>query len=371
MRVLDCGCSHADADSVVAALRDGGWRVSIDRVERAADVVRRLRGRMCDLALVDAGAMGFRTERIVRAVRIAAPAAAAVVVSVPPDASRIAALVRAGAQDVVTASDGPVCGEPCGRIAALGARSVSARLAQERLAVLESACRRLSKERAALEAQVMQMASGLASAEHEAVEREARASMASEFRTLVAQETDIESVISLGGHYLVARMGATNAALFVMDHDRWRLGGYVRDDLARRAAGGLLDHLADVWCTRIAAQADAVRVSPSEPVPQGWGGLAGLLPGRQVLAFACRSAAAHGVSQAAPASALIAPQLQPASAVVVLFREVTRPFGPECLRTADALAPALGAAIDRVRRVLSRARPSWPAEPPGEARGQD
>lgn len=370
MRVLDCGCRADDIDGIANALREGGWRVSLDRVERAPDAVRRMRGRMCDLAVIDASTIGARTERVVRALRIAAPTAAAVVVSVPPDARRIAALMRAGAQDVIAAGEDTVEGAPCERIAALGARAVSSRLAQERLAVLESACRRLSRERAALEAQVMQMASGLASAEHDAVEREARASMTSEFRTLVAQETDIESVISLGGHYLVARVGATNAALFVIDHERWRLGGYVRDDLARRAAGGLLDHLADAWCSRIAAQQEMVRVSPSEPIPQGWGGLAGLLPGRQVLAFACRGSAA-GVSHAAPANALVAPQLQPASAVVVLFREVTRPFGPECTRAADALAPAFGAAIDRVRRVLSRARPSWPAEPPGEARGQD
>ena len=41
------------------------------------------------------------------------------------------------------------------------------------------------------------------------------------------------------------------------------------------------------------------------------------------------------------------------------------------LPVGSAVAPVLGAAIDRVRRVLSRARPSWPAEPPGEAREQD
>ncbi len=357
VRVLDCGCAPHETDAVLCGLRGAGWRIALDRADSATAAIRKLRGRTFDLALIDYGTIGARTPRVARAVRIASPNASVLVTSVPEDVAVIAQLVRAGVHDVLPGGSDWSAPELAECIRTHASRAVASRLAQERLTVLESACRRLSRERAELEAQVLQMASGLAAAEQAACEREERAALSSEFRTLVAQETDIDSVISIGGHYLVARMGATNAALFVLDSDRWRLGGYVRDDLARRAAGGLLDHIADTWCTRIAAHAGCVRISPAEPAPDGWAALSGLLPGRHVLAFAC-----YGQE-----GALIAHPV----AAVVLFRDASRPFGPECVRAAEALGPAFGASIDRVHRVLSRARPSWPAEPPGESRGTD
>lgn len=357
VRVLDCGCNPIETDAVLCGLRSAGWRIALDRTDRAQAAIRKLRGRAFDLVLLDHAAIGARTQRIVRAARVASPSASIIVTSAPEDVASIAQMVRAGVHDMVPARSDWSAPDLAECVRALAARAVASRLANERLTVLESACRRLSRERAELEAQVLQMASGLAAAEQAACEREERAALSSEFRTLVAQETDIDSVISIGGHYLVARMGATNAALFVLDSERWRLGGYVRDDLARRAAGGLLDHIADAWCARIAAHAGCVRISPAEPAPEGWSALSGLLPGRHVLAFAC-----YGQE-----GALIAHPV----ATVVLFRDASRPFGPECGRAAEALGPAFGASIDRVRRVLSRARPSWPAEPPGEARGSD
>jgi DNA-binding NarL/FixJ family response regulator len=357
VRVLDCGCAPSETDAVLCGLRGAGWRIALDRVDRASAAIRKLRGRIFDLVLLDWASLGMRTCRVARAVRIASPGARIIVTSAPEDVAAIAQLVRAGVHDLIPAGSDWSAPDVVGCVRDLAAHAVASRLAHERMTVLESACRRLSRERAELEAQVLQMASGLAAAEQDACEREERAALSSEFRTLVAQETDIDSVISLGGHYLVARMGATNAALFVLDSERWRLGGYVRDDLARRAAGGLLDHIADTWCSRLAAQSGCVRISPAEAAPGGWAALSGLLPGRHVLAFACYgqegSLVAHPV------------------AAVVLFRDASRPFGPECVRAADALAPAFGASIDRVRRVLSRARPSWPAEPPGEARGSE
>lgn len=357
VRVLDCGCAAREADAVLCCLRGAGWRIALDRADRATAAVRKLRSRAFDLVLLDHAALGTRTGRVARAVRMASPGASLLVTSSPEDVATIAQLMRAGVHDAIPQRSDWSAPELVDCVRTLAARAVASRLAHERLTVLESACRRLSRERAELEAQVLQMASGLAAAEQAACEREERAALSSEFRTLVAQETDIDSVISIGGHYLVARMGATNAALFVLDGDRWRLGGYVRDDLARRAAGGLLDHVADAWCTRIAAHAGCVRISPAEPAPEGWAALSGLLPGRHVLAFAC-----YGQE-----GALIAHPV----AAVVLFREASRPFGPECVRAAEALGPAFGASIDRVRRVLSRARPSWPAEPPGETRGSE
>jgi DNA-binding NarL/FixJ family response regulator len=357
VRVLDCGCAPHETDLVLCGLRGAGWRIALDRADRPTSAVRKLRGRVFDIVLVDHASMGHRTARLVRAACSASPSSSVIVTTAPEDAVEIARLVRSGAKDVIPPLSDWSSPEIVACMRDLADRAVAARLAHERLAVLESACRRLSRERAELEAQVLQMASGLAAAEQVACEREQRAAMSTEFRTLVAQETDIDSVISIGGHYLVARMGATNAALFVLDSDRWRLGGYVRDDLARRAAGGLLDHVADTWCTRIAAHHGCIRISPAEPAPDGWAALSGLLPGRHVLAFAC-----YGQE-----GALIAHPV----AVVVLFRDASRPFGPECVRAADALGPAFGASIDRVRRVLTRARPSWPAEPPGDQRGQD
>ncbi len=330
-----------------AAGADAGWTVRVDRIGSARAALGWIRGRTIDVVVIDQASVGPRSKRVAWIVRKVHPDARIVVVGELESASAVAACVRAGVNDWIETDEWNRDADVATRFAREIEQAVRSRVRTDRLAVLEGACRRLTIERRALEERLGGAVATLAGAEESARDREGIASMQAECRTLLAQESEPEGVITVSTQYIIARVGVCNAAVFLMDQQGYRLAGYVRDDLARRAAGGFIEHLAEVWCERIAAHAECVRFGPCDPPPGRFAELAGLLPGRSVMAFAC-------------------PVLheQRGGAVIVLFRDGQRPFSSDFEKVASAVAPALASNLARVQRVLTRAQPQWPRAAP-------
>ncbi|MSQ90844.1 MAG: hypothetical protein EXS01_05560 [Phycisphaerales bacterium] len=309
--------------------------------------MRWVRGREIDFIVLECAALGAHARRVVRALRKTFASAGIVIVGELPGAAQVTDFFRSGITDWIEPSAWSDEHALQPRITCEIEKAVAARVALERFTVLEGACRRLTHERRTLQQKLGGACANLADAEENARDREGIAAMQAECRTLLAQESELESVVELSTQYLIARVGPTNAAIFLMDRGQYRLAGYVRDDLARRAAGGLTEHLASAWCERIVAHGEVVRFGPCDPPSARFAELAGVLPGRAVFAFAC-------------------PNLDPAhgTAIVVLFRDGARPFSPEFTKVARAVGPAFASNLARVRRVLSRAQPQWPRESP-------
>lgn len=333
-----------------AAGMNAGWTVRVDRIATARAALGWVRGRSIDVVVIDHASVGERTCRVAWIFHKFFPSARVVVVGDLPSASVVTECFRAGASDWIESDEWKHDQGVAVRFAKEIELAVSARVRAERLAVLENACRRLTAERRTLEAKLGGAFANLAGAEESARDREGVASMQAECRTLLAQESEVEAVVELTTQYVIARVGVTNAAVFLLDQGQYRLAGYVRDDLARKSAGGLIEHLAGVWCERISAHEECVRFGPSDPPPGRFAELAGLLPGRAVFAFAC-------------------PKMneRQGNAVVILFRDGQRPFSPEFERVARAVAPAFASNLARVQRVLTRAQPEWPREAPDES----
>ncbi|MSR45092.1 MAG: hypothetical protein EXS15_07050 [Phycisphaerales bacterium] len=323
------------------------WALRLDRVHSARDAIRWARGRTVDAIAIDHAHVGERMDRMVRALRSLFPSAAILLVGEFPSAERVAEFFRLGITDWISPSQWSDDVGIQRRVTHAIESAVTGRVRSERVAVLEGACRRLTRERRVLEERLGGACATLAGAEENARDREGIASMQAECRTLLAQESEVESVVELSTQYLIARVGPTNAAVFLMDHGQYRLAGYVRDDLARRAASGLIEHLASVWCAKLVAYGEVVRFGPCDPPSARFAELAGVLPGRSVFAFAC-------------------PNIDPGhgSAIVVLFRDGQRPFSCEFTKVARAVGPAFASGLARVRRMLTRAQPQWPRESP-------
>ena len=297
---------------------------------------------MIDFVVIDFALVASRTQRMVQLARKSFPTAGVIVVGELPSACTLISLFREGLSDWIEPAEWAGASMPS-RICTALEHSMVVRVRAERTAVLENACRRLTSERKILQEKLGGACANLADAEEVARDREGIAAMKAECRTLLAQESEVESIVELSMQYLIARVGPTNAAVFLMDQGQYRIAGYVRDDLARRAAGGLVDHLASLWCPRIAAFDEIIRFGPCDPPSARLAEFAGVLPGRAVLAFAC-------------------PNLDPINgcAVVVLFRDGQRPFSPELTKVVHAVGPAFASGLARVRRVLMRAQPQWP-----------
>ena len=334
-------CDASDALQVILST------ARVDRVQSASDAISWIRGRSIDMIVIDQAMIGERTARLVATLRGKFPSAGIVLVGELPSASIVAEFFRMDITDWIDPEHWANQALISNRVASEIEKAMIDRVSCERLVVLENAYRRLTQERKSLEEKLGGACANLAGAEESARDREGIASMQTECRMLLVQESEVESIVELSTQYLIARVGPTNAAIFLQDQGQYRLAGYVRDDLARRAAGGLVDHLASLWCARIAVHSGVVRFGPSEPPSARFAEFAGVLPGRSVFAFAC-------------------PNLDSTTGgpVVVLFRDGQRPFSSDLKNVALAVGPAFTSGLARVRRILTRAQPEWPKESP-------
>jgi hypothetical protein len=344
-------CAPAAGPLEVVCSREG-WDLRIDRAPSVNEAIRSLRARGADLVVVDFDCLGTRGRWMALAARLAQPNAATIAVGERPSASSLKSCLRAGVAEWVDAEEWTVEDALIERLCALLTRAVTQRVGADRITVLESACRRLSEERASLQKQLGGACASLAGAEDAIRDREAIAAMQAECRTLFAQETESEAIVELAANYIVSRVGPTNAALLVGDGERYRLAAYVRDDMARRSAGGIIEHISSQWASCIAAESEPIVINEGRASHQGFEGLIGVLPGRAALAFA------GGAGSGAQARACVA-----------LFRDAARPFGPSDTLVAKAVGGALQDALERTDRILNRAKPGWPTESPepGEA----
>lgn len=341
------GRSSPSATPIEEAGCTAGWALRLERVTIARRAIQLARAHPVDLVVLDFSSQPTNARRLIAAMRKLNPACAIVVVGGLGSPQATVECFRAGATDWIDPDSWKSNDEIHRKISAWLESSISRRLSGDRLAVLEAACRKLTQDRVQLEQRLGGAAANLAGSEEVARDREVVASMQAEFRMILSQEVEVESIIELTANYMIAKVGPTNAAIFTLEEERYRLAGYVRDDLSRKGAGGLIEHIGSSWCHAIAKEQHAVSFDPMTIAPDGYAKLAGVIPGRCVLAFACPTE-----------------KLDAAPAVIVLFRDGQRPFGPDALQMARAVGAVLSGGIERVRRVLSRAQPQWPKETP-------
>ncbi len=347
-RVLLVGTSaHLSAGPFEALVAKGGISVRLERAKTPAEIVRALRNPSLDLLVIDHDSLGLRGVRVAGAARRAHPTAVIIGVGECPAPASFKGYLQHGLAEWAMSSEWAESAAFVTRLKVVLAAAMNERIGKERLAILEATCRRLSHDRGSLEKRLGSTCAKLAEAESQTLDREATAMLTGECRALLSQEIEQGPIVELAANFLVTHTGPTNAALFVRDGQQFRLAAYVRDDLAKRSAGGILEHLCAEWSPAIARLSEPTAITEGEPV-QGWlQGLSGVLPGRSVVVIPCR-----------------APGVLEAAAVVVLFRSPQRPFGPDAMRAAKAAGLALGVALGKVDRIATRAKPSWPAEAP-------
>lgn len=215
---------------------------------------------------------------------------------------------------------------------------------ERRINRLRDMCRKLNAANMESSRQVEVLCQDLANAYEDIADQLNEVAMASEFRTLLGQELELEGLLRTAMEYLLSKIGPTNAAVFLPDpHGEYSLGAYVNYNCPRENADVLLDHLCRVVCPQMEAETEIVRFNDAAELAEWLGADAAFLAACDVVAFHCK-------------------QGDDCLAVMVLFRDRRNPFAENLPSIIDTLRPIFARQVSSVIRVHHRARPQWPRE---------
>lgn len=317
--------------AIGAALSD--WRHEV--VETVDAARRALATGAYDAALVAAELPAALD--LVRDVAGAEAGVAVIVVAERPSVDLAMEAMRAGAADIL--SPRLPASECQGRVRRAIGRSARVRDLDLRIERLQKVCRKLNEARHQVTQQMGMLCNDLVEAYQELTDQVSNVSLASEFNSLIRQELDVESLLRTVLEFTLAKVGPTNAAVFLpATSSDFSLGAYVNYDCPKDTADVLLDHLANIVPARMEGREGIVTCSSAPELERLLGSDAHWLADCEAVAFNCR----HDGETLA---------------VVILFRDRSTPFAPAFLPTLRILADLFGRQLARVIRVHHRHLP--------------
>jgi len=258
--------------------------------------------------------------------------------------------MRAGVADLITGEEN--ASELANRMRRAAERAMHAENRRRREERLRQLAQRLNDARHDVSRQVRGLCQDLVEAYQEVTDNMTRLTIAAEFSSMIRNELDVETLLRTALEFILAKVGPTNAAVFLPStSDEYSLGAYVNYDGPKDTTEMLLDHLAAVIPERIEGEDEIVRLTGERELVRRFGEGAEWLGEANLLAFACRDE-------------------DECLAVVVLFRDIDSEFDERAEAVCRALANLFGQQLGRVIRIHHRHLPpeNWglPGESPDE-----
>jgi DNA-binding response OmpR family regulator len=267
-------------------------------------------------------------------------ACAVIMIAADPTFDLASRALRAGALDLLSTKAASGGGDGLGAAVARALeRTSTARRREERIRRLTEVCRRLNESRRELSSHVSGLCGDMVSAFQELADQVNNITIASEFKGLIRQELDVESLLRTALEYILAKCGSTNAAVFLPSGSgEYSLGAYVNYDCPKEALDMMLEHLAGVVAPRM-EDATEMRVLPAESdLAEFLGDDAHWLADSGAVTFSCRDK-------------------DECLAVVLLFRDRRTPFSPTALETMRVISGIFGQQLARIVRIHHRHLP--------------
>jgi FixJ family two-component response regulator len=276
------------------------------------------------------------------------PATATVLVVDEMRTEDVLSAMRAGAVDVVPLTARPA--EIGARCREALSRREAAREHDSRVLRLRRVCRGLNGARRELNSQVSSLCNDLVDAYQELSDRMVRVTIASEFQSVVRQELDVESLLRSALEFVLAKIGPTNAAVFLpASSEEFSLGAYVNYDCPKDTAEMLFEHLADTIAPRMVEVEGVRSLSGQGDLCAYFGPEAHWLGEACALAFSC-----HHDDECL--------------AVGLLFRDERSGFDDDAIELIDTISRIFGRQLGRVIHLHHR---HLPREQWGLQGGQD
>ncbi|MBU6413721.1 MAG: hypothetical protein KGS45_09610 [Planctomycetes bacterium] len=264
------------------------------------------------------------------------PSIALIVRTQTPTLELAAVAMRSGACDVIdtklTGTDLVLrLAEALRRTSLLRARDERSRQRVQRLLRL---CRHLSTAREEVARQVGSLCNDLAGAYRDLTEKMVTSTVSSEFSAIVRQELDLEDLLRTVLEYVLAKVGATNAAIFLpASSGDYTLGAYVNYDCPKDTSEVLFDHLADALAPKFAGERMISTYNTASDLTRKLGDHAQWISDSALMVAPCRAATPG--------------QPEECLAIIALFRDRRSPFGED-------LTPLMRIISDLFARQLAR-----------------
>lgn len=311
-----------------------------------ADAIAMARDEPCDLVIIDRDLPGEDGLEVLEQLGSAAHALSGVVIVEAPSADDAVRAMRAGACDLI--SPRTRTSEVMRRVEAAAHRAERNRRREQRIDRLKKLCHTLNGAREQVSGQVGELCNDLVEAYRDMSEQLTDVRMTGELGALLRQELEIEGLLRTTLEYTLARLGPTNAAIFLpASAGEFSLGAYVNHDVPKDHAEVMLDHLADSLAPSFQEQEGVHAVCGPAEMHAWLGADAHWMEERTLLVHSCR-------------------RDDECLAVVALFRDTTRPFSEEQVRTVQIVVELFTAQLERVIRIHHRHLPKnqWGAYDP-------
>ncbi len=241
--------------ALAAAIRRQFAKLGIECETRtdARRALASLREQPWDLLVVDDTFPTSLRAELVREMHVRYVAGAAIWLTQSASVAETVAAMRIGFEDIVSL---PLReDELLGRATELLRKHEHLRRSADRIARWRHVCRRLNQARHEAGRAADEAKHDLDAARAETQRQVKEAAMASEFRTLVRQELEVEGLLRTSMEYLLSKCGPTNAAVFLDNGEgRWTLGAYVNYRIPRGSISTALER---------ASGSRSARTSPS------------------------------------------------------------------------------------------------------------
>lgn len=307
-----------------------------------------------DLAIVDCSRSDHDGLTVLERLNARLPHMSGVVIVEAPSADDAVRAMRAGACDLI--SPRTRTGEVLRRVQLAAKRAERNRRKDQRVDRLKKLCHTLNDARQQVSGQVGDLCNDLVEAYRDMSEQLTDVRMTGELTSLLRQELEIEGLLRTVLEYTLARLGPTNAAVFLpASGGEFSLGAYVNHDVPKNHAEVMLDHLADSLAPAFEDR-EGIHAMGSAAETQAWlGEDAHWLEDRTTLVYTCE-------------------RNDECLAVVALFRDVSRPFSEQDVRTVNIIGSLFAAQLERVIRVHHRHKPkdTWGVfDPPAQDDADD
>ncbi|QKK07215.1 MAG: response regulator [Planctomycetota bacterium] len=330
-RVLVVVASRVERESLTAKLTSRGMMV--EPVATPADALAAIATERFDLAMVQQAMGRGRGLELVRGLRELDAGLGVVMVAKKANLDDAVCAMRAGVLDFVVGTIDT---------AALTARVESAvdRARHERERLDRAASLKTPSAARGMGTPLPEQGEGdLLAAYQDLAEQMANVGLVAEFNSLIRQELDLESLLRTVLEFVLAKVGPTNAAIFLPSTTGdYSLGAYVNYDCPRDTAEVLLDHLASVVPDRFEDEPRTVLMRSEHALIERFDDHADWLDGHAVACLSCR----HDGE---------------CLAVLTFFRDRRTGFGDEHVSMLDAVSGLFAQQLARVIHIHHRHLP--------------
>jgi DNA-binding response OmpR family regulator len=188
------------------------------------------------------------------------------------------------------------------------------------------------------------LSNDLANTHCETEKKMQQVAIGAEFQTLVNQELEVESMLRTALGYMLTRIGAMNAAVYLREGEiDWGIGAYINYDRQGEQFQTLIDTLGPAACPIACCETEVKRYKDGETFANIVDADPEDFSGSEVVTASCFHE-------------------DRCMAVIVLFRGDTRPFDQEATDTIETIREIFGTQLGTILKIHRRAETKWPSE---------